>query len=55
MKKLIAALPLLVATPALAHEGVHIHPHGTDPIWIPMLVMGVAIAALVRLARVRSR
>jgi hypothetical protein len=34
---------LCFATPAMAHEGQHFHPHGIEPVWVFML----AVAALV--------
>ncbi|MDP2084826.1 MAG: hypothetical protein Q8K20_06495 [Gemmobacter sp.] len=41
---------LLVGTPALAHEGLHHHPHGIETGWIVAAGLGVVAAlALLRL------
>jgi hypothetical protein len=42
---------LLLAQPALAHTGDHIHPHASDPAWLPvalglLVVTGAAFAWL---------
>ena len=37
------AILLLAATPAAAHDGVHLHPHGIDAGW--MLLAATAVAA----------
>lgn len=56
MKHLPLLPAALLATPALAHDGVHVTPHGAE--WMPVF-MGLAVigaAALVTLrARVRAR
>lgn len=44
----------LIAGPALAHEGAHLHPHGIDSAWMFLagtLLGGVAVAAYVRARR----
>ena len=41
----------LLAAPALAHEGAHLHPHGIDSAWMFLagtLLGGLAVAAYVR-------
>jgi len=47
---------LFAASPALAHEGVHITPHGAE--WVPVF-MGLGVIALAGgiglLAKVRAR
>jgi hypothetical protein len=48
-----AASLLLAATPAAAHQGVHLHPHGIDAAWT-VLAAAAAVAGLVAI-RVRSR
>lgn len=36
-----------LATPALAHEGLHHHPHGVDILWAVLaLAAGIAIMGL---------
>ncbi|GHF40983.1 hypothetical protein [Seohaeicola zhoushanensis] len=52
--KRLALLAGLAATPALAHPGAHLHPHGSGD-WLA-LVMGLAVvAAAGGLAYARSR
>jgi hypothetical protein len=43
---------LLIGTPALAHDGLHLHPHGVEYGWIIACVLG-ALAGLA-LARLRG-
>jgi hypothetical protein len=46
--------PILIAGPALAHEGAHLHPHGIDGAWAFLagtLLGGAAVAMLVRARR----
>jgi hypothetical protein len=46
--------PILIAGPALAHEGAHLHPHGIDGAWMFLagtLLGGLAVAALARARR----
>ena len=47
------AILLLAATPAAAHDGVHLHPHGIDAGW--MLLAATAVAAGAAAIRVRNR
>jgi hypothetical protein len=46
MKKLIV---IAVATPlpALAHPGIHHHPHGVEGIWLGFAALAVGVAAAV--------
>ncbi|PSL21191.1 hypothetical protein [Shimia abyssi] len=53
MKHLLAPITVLLATPTLAHEGVHLHPHASDPSWLPLIVGTVVVATLGRLVWVR--
>lgn len=55
MKALFAALAALSPAPALAHEGVHMHPHVSDPVWLPFLLLGVAGTGAVAYARARRK
>lgn len=48
------ALPLMVlASPALAHDGIHAHPHGLEA-WIVGLALLVIAAAGVLAVKVRK-
>jgi hypothetical protein len=54
MRPFAILAPILIAGPALAHEGAHLHPHGIDGAWAFLagtLLGGVAVAALVRARR----
>lgn len=55
MKPVITALATLFAAPALAHQGVHIHPHSADPVWLPLLLIGAAIAGTAMLIKARAK
>ena len=33
--------PLLIATPAAAHDGLHLHPHGVDAFWLALSALAV--------------
>ncbi len=47
MKKLIAFGMAVAATPALAHEGGHLHPHGAES-WLALLpAVALIVTALV--------
>ena len=56
MKHLIPALLLLAASPALAHPGTHLHPHGTGD-WLAVCIgLGlIAAASGLALYRIRAR
>ena len=43
MKKLITVAAAVLATPALAHDGAHLHPHGTES-WLALLPAVALIA-----------
>jgi hypothetical protein len=45
MKTLTLLLAALWATPLLAHEGVHLHPHADHPLW-SLLVLASAIVGI---------
>lgn len=53
LKRLAFLAPVLVAAPALAHEGVHLHPHGIDAAWLFLALPVIGAAAA--LAALRSR
>ena len=45
MRFLVSASLALIASPALAHEGLHVHPHGMDGALL--LALGAAALAAV--------
>ena len=55
MKTILTAIAALAAAPALAHPGVHIHPHAGDPVWLPLLAIGLATLAAVTVIRARVK
>lgn len=49
MKRLSIAALILSASPALAHDGMHMHPHGYEALIVSALVaLGVAAIGLRR-------
>ncbi len=50
----LLVLPLL-ATPALAHEGMHHHPHGVEYAWVAAALVGSLVGGAVVYAVVRRR
>jgi len=52
MKKMLALPALLWASPALAHPGVHIAPHGAE--WMPVF-LGLAVIATASAVALRAR
>jgi hypothetical protein len=55
MKKTsITALCLFAATPGLAHNGAHLHPHGAEN-WLAVLVLSLGGAAVAGLALAHAR
>ncbi|MFM2389343.1 MAG: hypothetical protein RLZZ437_898 [Pseudomonadota bacterium] len=44
---------IVFATPAMAHEGQHFHPHGIEPVWVAMLAVGALVAGVL-LGRMRK-
>ena len=55
MKTLIATFVTLSAAPALAHSGMHIHPHAGDASWLPLLAGGLLTVAAASLIWVRTK
>jgi len=56
MKHLMILPALILASPALAHPGVHIAPHGTEwmPVFMGLAVIGAAATVVVR-AQVKAK
>ncbi len=56
MKRLpaLASAIALTAGPALAHDGAHLHPHGSES-WLPLILAAVTIGGAAALAYARSR
>lgn len=50
MKWIIAPATALLASPALAHDGLHLHPHGTETI-----LTGLAVIATLGTLYLASR
>jgi hypothetical protein len=42
MLRLIAPALVVLATPALAHQGLHHHPHGIEAGWLVAALIGLA-------------
>lgn len=54
MKPLFTSLAILAAAPALAHPGVHMHPHGQEPsLWLPIGLALVLLAAVLGIRQAR--
>ncbi|MBA83493.1 peptidase M23 [Thalassobius sp. S69A] len=45
-----AALTALIAAPALAHDGMHLHPHADDSSWLPLIASSIAIGLIALIA-----
>ncbi|MGR3635327.1 MAG: hypothetical protein ACU0BK_05300 [Shimia sp.] len=39
----IATFALTAASPAFAHEGLHLHPHAENPVWLGLMVGGLLV------------
>lgn len=46
----ISEMAATLASPALSHSGAHLHPHSTDPAWLPLFVGTIVVGALGLLA-----
>ena len=53
MTRFLAPIAVCMATPVFAHDGAHLHPHASDPAWLPIVVGTVVVACLGRLIWVR--
>jgi hypothetical protein len=42
MTRILAPLFVIAASPALAHDGLHHHPHGIEFGWVMAALFGVA-------------
>lgn len=54
MTRILFPALALTATPALAHEGLHFHPHGIEHGWIGVALIAVAGFAAVLFFRGRG-
>ncbi len=54
MKKLLALTTTLTASPALAHQGAHLHPHEAAH-WLPLVLGLAALAGTAVYFHVRGR
>lgn len=43
MKPLFATFAALIAAPALAHGGAHVHPHGAE-VWLALALISAVVA-----------
>jgi hypothetical protein len=53
MTRILIAATALLASPAGAHDGLHLHPHGIEQVWVVFAAAGVAAgyAAWLRLRK----
>jgi len=54
MRPFAILAPILLAAPAFAHEGAHLHPHGIDAGWAFLAGTALGAAAIALLVRVRK-
>ncbi len=54
MRPFAILAPMLIAAPALAHEGAHLHPHGIDAAWAFLAGSVLGAAAIAVLVRIRK-
>jgi hypothetical protein len=45
MKHALVLVLTVAASPLLAHDGLHMHPHANDPAWVPVII-GLAVVGL---------
>lgn len=55
MSRLTILILTLLATPALAHEGLHHHPHGIEVGWLAAALVGSAVGGSAVYAFLRRR
>jgi hypothetical protein len=53
MTRMLAPLFVVSATPALAHQGLHLHPHGIEFGWLVAALIGAVGGSLI--SRFRGR
>lgn len=44
MSRMLFAFTLVAATPAIAHDGAHLHPHGAES-WLALVAVALIAAA----------
>lgn len=54
MKHAISILAMLAASPAFAHSGAHLHPHGAVT-WIAVTLAALTVGGTMALVHVRRR
>jgi hypothetical protein len=54
MRPLTAFAAIIAASPALAHPGAHLHPHGAGN-WLPLIIGSSLVAAAALFALMKSR
>ena len=54
MKHVLLILGTLAASPALAHSGAHIHPHGAVT-WIALILAATIVGGTMTLVQIRRR
>lgn len=47
---IVSALSLMLAGPAIAHEGLHLHPHGVEPWAVAVGALGATGLAVLIIA-----
>ena len=50
MKYFITVLLAMTAAPALAHDGMHLHPHADHSSWLPLIAGSIAVGLVALLA-----
>jgi hypothetical protein len=50
MKRMILIATTLWATPLLAHDGMHLHPHADHPAWSLIMLASAVVGAAAYLA-----
>ncbi|WP_299350887.1 hypothetical protein [uncultured Shimia sp.] len=54
MKKMIFAAAALAASPALAHSGAHLHPHGAGT-WLVVALAALTVVGTMVVVQIRGR
>ncbi|TCL00405.1 hypothetical protein BXY66_3046 [Shimia isoporae] len=42
----VSAFAITAAAPAAAHEGLHLHPHATSPVWLGLMIGGLILGCV---------